>query len=70
MHRSNVMFLPCKVAVNRISANVQDLGIERGELLAIRVERRQLFGSSRSPIQRMKAYHDMLLATKIAELDL
>jgi hypothetical protein len=56
MHCPDGMLLPGKMAVNRICAYVQDLGIERGELLAIRVERRQLLPSSRGPIQRMKSY--------------
>jgi hypothetical protein len=58
------------MAVNRIWAYVQDLGIERGELLAVRVERRQLFSSSRSPVQRMKGHYHMFLPTKITELDI
>jgi hypothetical protein len=64
------MLLPGKMAVYRICAYVQDLGIERGELLAIRVERRQLLPSSRSPIQRMKGHQHMFLPAKIAELNL
>lgn len=68
MHRPDGMLLPGDVAVDRISAYVQDLGIERGELLAIRVERRQLFSSSRGPVQRMKSHQNIFLATEIAEL--
>jgi len=70
MHSADVMLLPGDMAVNRVCAYVQNLGIERGELLAIRVERRQLLPSSRSPVQGMKAHHHMFLSTKIAELDL
>jgi len=70
MHRADVMLLPGDVAVNRICAYVQNLGIERGELFAIRVERRQLLSSSRSPVERMKAHYHVLLPAKIAELDL
>jgi hypothetical protein len=69
MHRSDGMLLPSDVAVDGISAYVQDLGIERGELLAIRVERRQLFPSSRSPVQRMKSHQNIFFAAEIAELD-
>jgi hypothetical protein len=69
MHRSNGMLLPGDVAVYRISAYVQNLGIERGELLAIRVERRQLFSSSWSPVQRMKSHKNIFLAAEITELD-
>ena len=64
------MLLPCLVAVYRIYAYVQDLGIERGELLQTGVERRQLLPSSRGPIQRVKCDHHVLLATIVAEPDL
>jgi hypothetical protein len=70
MHCPDFMLLPGKMAVNRVCAYVQDLGIERGELLEIGVERRQLFSSSRSPIQGMEAHYNVLLPAKIAELDL
>ena len=69
MHRSDGVVLPGNVAVYRISAYVQNLGIERGELLAIRVERRQLFSSSWSPVQRMKSHKNIFLAAEITELD-
>ena len=69
MHRTNRMLLPRNVAVNGISAYVQNLGIERGELLAIRVERRQLLSSSRGPVQRMKSHKNIFLAAEITELD-
>jgi hypothetical protein len=69
MHGSNLMLLPGKMAVDRICTYVQDLGIERGELLAIRVERRQLLSSSGSPVQRMESHQNIFLAAKIAELD-
>jgi hypothetical protein len=69
MHRSDGVALPGDVAVYRISAYVQNLGIERGELLAIRVERRQLFSSSRRPVQRMKSHKNIFLATEITKLD-
>jgi hypothetical protein len=42
MHEANVFLLPGNVAYEGIGANVQDLGIERGELFEFRVERRQL----------------------------
>jgi hypothetical protein len=64
------MLLPCKMAVNGVCAYVQNLGIERGELLAIRVERRQLFSSSRGPIERMKCDYHVFLPAKIGELNL
>jgi hypothetical protein len=69
MHRTNGMLLPGNVAVNGISAYVQNLGIERGELLAIRVERRQLLPSSRGPVQRMKSHKNIFLTAEITELD-
>ena|ERR1700686_3334098 len=69
MHGPDGMLLPRNVAVNGVSAYVQNLGIERGELLAIGVERRQLFPSSRRPIQRMKSHQNIFLAAEIAELD-
>src|SRR5579864_4274962 len=61
MHGAYLMLLPGEMAVNRVCAYVQDLGIERGELLAIRVERRQLLSSSRRPIQGMESYQHMSL---------
>src|SRR5207247_11136001 len=67
MHRSDIFLLPRNVAENRICAYVQNLGIERGELLPGGVERRQLRRSSGCPVQRMKCQNDVLLATKIAE---
>src|SRR5947199_8789879 len=67
MHRSDIFLLPRNVAENRICAYVQDLGIERGELLPGGVERRQLRRPSGWPVQRMKCQNDVLLATKIAE---
>lgn len=69
MHRADGMLLPCDMAVDRISAYVQDLGIERGELLAIGVERRQLLSSSRGPVQRMKGHQNIFLTVIITELD-
>src|SRR5437667_11529102 len=68
MHRSDIFLLPRNVAENRICAYVQNLGIERGELLPGGVERRQLRRSSGCPVQRMKRQYNVLLAAKIAEL--
>ena len=56
MHSSDGVFLPGEMAINRICAYVQDLGIERGELLTVGVERRQLFPSSRGPVQGMESH--------------
>src|SRR5438094_10053382 len=67
MHRPDIFLLPRNVAENRICAYVQNLGIERGELLPGGVERRQLRRSSECPVQRMKRQIDVLLATTIAE---
>jgi len=68
MHRANVFLLPRNMAENRICAYVQNLGIERGELLPGGVERRQLRRSSGCPVQRMKRQDDVLLASEIVEL--
>ena len=68
MHRSDIFLLPRDVAKNRICAYVQNLGIERGELLLCGVERRQLRRSSGCPVQRMKRQDDVLLAPEIVEL--
>src|SRR5262249_43092451 len=68
VHDADFLFLPCKMAVNRIYAYVQNLGIQRGELLAVRVERRHLLRSSRRPVQRMEAHHDVFFASKITKL--
>jgi hypothetical protein len=57
------------VAIKRIYTNVQDLGIELGELLAVAVERRYLLGSSRRPVDGVKGYDHMFLAAIIAESD-
>jgi len=67
MHRADVVFLPGEVAVKGVYTDVQNLGIKRGESFAIAIERRQLLGSSRGPVQRMKADHHIFLAAKIAE---
>jgi hypothetical protein len=67
VHGSNIVFLPGEVAVQSIYADVQDLGIKRGELLAIAIERRQLLSSSRCPIQGMKTDDDILFPAKIAQ---
>ena len=50
-----------------INANAQNLGIESGELWQISVERRDLSGSSRRPVQRMKCQHHVPFAAIIAE---
>jgi hypothetical protein len=67
MHGADIVFLPRQMAVKRVYADVQDLGIKRGELLAVAIERRQLFRSSRRPVQRMKADDHMLLPAKITQ---
>src|SRR5437764_14111823 len=68
VHGADIFLLPRNMAENRICAYVQNLGIERGELLPGGVERRQLRRSSVCPIPRLKRQNDVLLATKIAEL--
>jgi hypothetical protein len=57
------------VAIKRIYTDVQDLGIELGELLAVAVERRYLLGSSRRPVDGVKGYDHVLLAAIITESD-
>ena len=69
VHRTNVVFLPSHVAVNRIYTDVQDLGIELGELLAIAIERRNLVGSGGRPVHRVKGYDHMLLVAIITQSD-
>ena len=69
MHGADVVLLPGDVAIKGVYTDVQNLGIKRGELLAVAVERRQLLGSGRSPVQRMKTDHYIFLAAKIAEPD-
>jgi hypothetical protein len=56
------------VAEEGICAYVQNLGIERGELLQLGIERRQLRGSSWGPIQRMKCHYHAFFPAKITEL--
>jgi len=68
-NRSELFLEPRGVAGERVNADVQNLGIERGELLQSGVEHRQLGGSSRRPVERVKGDHDILLATKVAELN-
>ena len=68
MHGPDGMLLPGEMAVDRIGAYVQDLDIERGELLTIGVERRQLFTSSRGPIQRMKSDQHIFFPRKSLSL--
>ena len=67
VHGADIFLLPRNMAENRICAYVQNLGIERGELLPGGVERRQLRGSSGRPVQRMKRQYNMLLAAEIAQ---
>ena len=67
-HHADVFFLPCDMAQQGVGAYVQNLGIERSELLQLGVERRKLRRSSRSPVQRMKCHYHVLLAAKITEL--
>lgn len=67
-HHADVFFLPRDVAEQGIGAYVQNLGIERGELLKLGVERRQLRCSSRRPVQGMKRHYHVLLSAKITEL--
>jgi hypothetical protein len=66
-HHANVFFLPGDVTGDGVYADVQDLGIERGELLAGGVERRHLGCSSRGPVKRVEADHDVLLALVVGE---
>src|SRR5207244_11357806 len=68
MHRPDIFLLPSNMAENRICAYVQNLGIERGELLPGAVERRQLRRSSGCPVQRMKCQYNVLFAAKVTEL--
>jgi hypothetical protein len=56
------------MAEEGICAYVQNLGIERGELLQLGVERRQLRGSSWGPVQRMKCHYHAFFPAKITEL--
>ena len=69
MHRADIVLLPSDVAVKGIYTDVQDLGIKRGELLAVAIERRQLLGSSRGPVQGMKTDHYIFLVAKITKPD-
>src|SRR5207245_11082984 len=68
MHRPDIFLLPSNMAENRICAYVQNLGIERGELLPGGVERRQLRRSSGCPVQRMKCQYNVLFDAKVTEL--
>ncbi len=68
VHGADIFLLPRNMAENRICAYVQDLGIERGELLPGGVERRQLRRSSGRPVQRMKCQYNVLFAAKVTEL--
>src|SRR5207247_2085452 len=68
VHGADIFLLPRNMAENRICAYVQNLGIERGELLPGGVEGRQLRRSSGRPVQRMKRQHNVLFAAQIAEL--
>src|SRR5579872_3381491 len=70
VHGADFVLLPAFVAVNRIYANVQDLGIKRGELLPVGVERRQLLSSSRGPVERMERHYNIFLSAIVAEPDL
>lgn len=67
--RANFFFLPRDVAGNGIDADVQDLGIECGELLTGSVERRHLGGSSGRPVEGMERDDDGLLAEEVTEPD-
>jgi hypothetical protein len=69
VHRPDVIFLPGDVAIKRVYTDVQDLGIKRGELLAVAIERRQLLRSSRSPVQGMEADDHIFLSPKITQPD-
>ncbi len=53
--------------VNGIDADVQNLGMKRGELLPGGVERRHLRGSSGGPVEGVEGDHHVLPAAKIAE---
>ncbi len=65
MYRSNIVFLPRHVAIKRIYTDVQDLGIELGELVAIAIERRNLLASSWRPVQGVKGHDHMLMVAII-----
>jgi len=66
---ANVVFLPRHVAIERIYTDVQDLGIESGELLAITIERRYLLASSGRPVRRVKGHDHMLLVAIVTQSD-
>jgi hypothetical protein len=57
------------MAANGIGADVQNLGIQIRELLPAGIEFRDLGGSGRSPIQRMKSNHDALFAKIVAQAE-
>jgi hypothetical protein len=61
---SDFLFAPGDVTGDRIYADVQNLGIERRELFFSGIEFGYLRRSSRSPVERMKRYNQ-ILASKI-----
>ena len=67
-HHADVFLLPRDMTNEGVCAYVQNLGIERGELLKLGVERRQLRCSSRRPVQGMKRHYHVPLSAKITEL--
>lgn len=68
-HRTDFTLPPGNVAWNGIYADVQDLGIQCRELLAVRVEFGHLGGSSGRPIQRVKGDDEILLPQVVARAD-
>lgn len=65
----DIFFLPRDVADDGIDADVQNLGIQCGELLPGGVEHRHLGGSSRSPVERVEGDDHILLAPEVTKRD-
>src|SRR6185369_16578116 len=66
---ADLEFLPRHVTEYRIAAHAHDLGIQLGELIAVRVVRRGLRCSSRGPIGRIKSQDDIFLAAEFGKRD-
>jgi hypothetical protein len=54
---------------NGINADVQDLGIQGGELFASRIEFRHLLRSGRRPVERVERNDEVLLPEIITQPD-
>src|SRR5215469_7011127 len=67
--QADVILAPCHVAGNRIYADVQNLGIQGGELSAARIEFGHLHRSSRGPVEGMKSNKKVLFAKIVARAD-